>query len=216
MMKLALVGALVSAIAFAADPKMAPAAAPAMDNKDMGMMAGWTPRKVTKEDKKGIESAMEAMHKTMMSGNMEEGMANYDFPIFMMTDDKDGNVSTMMADMATWKKMMEPSMKAMMENKEAMAAMQKMPKPKMDMFFLTDTMAVVTSKGMMPMGKEKVEMRNSMIMINKGGKWMIKGEMEGGWGDMSKKMMDSGKMDMKPGDMKPAANAGGAPKGGMK
>src|SRR6185295_4282641 len=114
MKKLALIGALVSAVAFAADK---PAAPPA-DAKAMGgMMEGWTPRKVTKEDKKAVTDAMEAMHKTMMSGNMDEMMANYDWPIFMMTDDKDGNVMTNMADQATWKKMMEPSMKAMMENK---------------------------------------------------------------------------------------------------
>src|SRR4051812_21883651 len=108
MKKLALVGCLVSAIAFAADKPAAPSAAPMGDKPMGGMMEGWTPRKVTKEDKKGVTDAMEAMHKTMMAGNMEEVMANYDFPIFMMTDDKDGNVMTTMSDGATWKKMMEP------------------------------------------------------------------------------------------------------------
>ena len=71
-------------------------------------------------------------------------------------------------------------------------------------------MAVTTMKGQMPMGKEKMEMRNSMLMINKGGKWMVKGEMEGGWGDMAKKQMEEmKKAEMKP-DMKPAT---GGPKG---
>lgn len=208
MKKLALVGCLVSAIAFAADkPAMAPEA-----GKNPMMDMGWTPRKVTKEDKKAVTDAMEANHKAWMAGNVDEVMKNYSWPIYMMTDDKDGKVSAMMADAATWKKMMEPAMKGMMENKDMMAAMQKMPKPKIDVFFLTDTMAVTTMKGTMAMGKEKMEMRNSMIMINEGGRWMVKGEMEGGWGDSSKKMMeDMKKTEMKP-DMKPGT---GAPSKGM-
>jgi len=218
MKKLALVGCLVSAIAFAADKPAAPPAAP-MGDKPMGMMEGWTPRKVTKEDKKGVTDAMEAMHKSMMSGNMDEAMAHMDFPIFMMTDDKDGNVMTNMADAASWKKTMEPGMKAMMENKEMAAQMAKMPKPKSDIFFLTDTMAVVTSKMQMPMGKEKMDVHNSTLMIQKNGTWMMKGEMEGGWGDMAKKQMEEMKKSesMKPGtEMKPTAGTGGPSKGGMK
>ena len=218
MKKLALVGCLVSAIAFAADKPAAPAA-PMGDKPAGGMMEGWTPRKVTKEDKKAVTDAMEAMHKTMMSGNMDEVKANYDWPIMMMTDDKDGNVMMTMADAAQWSKMMEPSMKAMMENKDMMAQMAKMPKPKTDVTYLTDAMVLATSKMQMPMGKEKMEVRNAMILINKGGKWLVKGEMEGGWGDMAKKQMEEMKKteSMKPGtEMKPAANAGGPSKGGMK
>jgi len=216
MKKLALVGCLVSSMVFAADKAAAPAA-PAAGDKGMGMMEGWTPRKVTKEDKKGVEAAMDSMHKAFMSGNIDAAAAMIDFPEFMMTDDHEGTVMTNMADAAGWKKMMEPSMKAMMADKDMMAQMAKAPKPKSDIFFLTDTMAVVTCKSMMPMGKEKMEMRSSMLMINKGGKWMMKGEMEGGWGDMAKKMMDEHKAEMKPGtEMKPAANAGGPAKGGMK
>ena len=202
MKKLALVGCLVSAIAFAADK---PAAMAPEAGKNPMMEMGFTPRKVTKEDKKAVTDALEANHKAWMAGQMDAVLPNYDFPIFMMTDDKDGNVYTNMADQASWKTMMEPMMKSMAENKEMMAAMQKMPKPKMDVFFMTDAMAVVTMKGQMPMGKEKHEMRNSMLMINKGGKWMVKGEMEGGWGEMAKKQME----EMKKADMKPA----GATKG---
>ncbi|HVE84673.1 MAG TPA: hypothetical protein VND93_17575 [Myxococcales bacterium] len=186
-------------------------APPAGDKAMGGMMEGYTPRKVTKEDKKGIEAAGEAMHKAMIAGNMDEAMKGYDFPIFMMTDDKDGVVYTNMADAATWKKMMAPMMDP--ANKAMMDAMAKMPKPKMDMFFLTDNMAVVTAKGQMPMGKEKMEMRNSMLMIKKGDVWMVKGEMEGGWGDAAKKMMDQMKSEMKPAEMKPTAGTGGQTKG---
>ena len=208
MKKLALVGALVSAMAVAGDK-------PAMDAKPMGgMMEGWTPRKVTKEDKKAISEAMESMHKDMMSGmGMEDMMSKwYSFPIFMMTDDSSGTAMTNMADAAAWKKMMEPMFKGMAENKDMHAQMAKMPKPKTDIFFLTDTMAMTTSKMMMPMGKEKMEVRNAMIWVNEGGSWKVKGEMEGGWGDMAKKQMEEMKKAdmMKPGmEMKPAANAGG-------
>ena len=206
MKKLALVVGLVSAVAFAADkaPPAAPAAEKGMEHKDMGMMM--TPRKVTKEDKKGVEAAMDAMHKGWMSGDINALMANLDFPVFMMTDDKDGAVTTTMADADTYKKMMEPAMKAMAENKEMMAAMQKAPKPKRDMFFLTDTMVVVNAKGTMTMGKEKMEMRNTTILANKGGKWMVKGELEGGWGDSAKKMMEAEKApEAKPEAKKPDA-----------
>jgi hypothetical protein len=167
-----------------------------------GMMAGWTPRKVTKEDKKGIEAALDEHHKAWMSGDMSAVTATMDFPVFMATDDKDGAVMTNMASQADWQKMMEPSMKAMMADKDAMAAMAKMPKPKMDMFFITDTMAFVNAKMQMPMGKQKMETRNALFMINKGGKWLVKGQVEGGWGDMAKSQMSQ--MDNKMGgDMKP-------------
>jgi len=207
MKKLALIGALVSAVAFAADK---PAAPPA-DAKAMGgMMEGWTPRKVTKEDKKAVTDAMEAMHNKMMNGGtMDDMMAAHDFPVFMMTDDKDGNVMMTTVDAAAWKKMMEPSM-----TPEAMKGMHdmmaKMPKPKMDVFFVTDTIALVDSKMMMPMGKDKMEVRNVQMMILKDGKWLMKGEVEGGWGDMAKKQMEEmKKADMaKPGtEMKPKADA---------
>jgi hypothetical protein len=205
MKKLALVGCLVSAFAFAADK---PAAPPA-DAKMGGMMEGWTPRKVTKEDKKAVTDALEAMHTKMMSGaSIDEMAAMNDFPIFMMTDDKDGNVMATMMDQAAWKKMMEPGMKSGSE-KEMHDQMAKMPKPKMDVSFLTDNMALVTAKMMMPMGKEKMEVRNAHIMILKDGKWMVKGMIEGGWGDMAKKQMGDMKADMaKPGmEMKPKADA---------
>jgi len=210
MKKLALVASLVSAIAFAADKPAAPAA----DAKPMGgMMEGWTPRKVTKEDNKAVTDALEAMHTKMMAGGtIDDMMAMHDFPVLMMTDDKDGNVMMTTMDANAWRKMMEPSMKA--EDMKAMHdQMAKMPKPKMDVFFLTDNMALVTGKMMMPMGKEKMEIRNAHMMILKDGKWMVKGEIEGGWGDMAKKMMESEgsmkKADMgKPGtEMKPAASS---------
>lgn len=205
MKKLALVGAVVSAIAFAADK-------PAMDAKAMGgMMEGWTPRKVTKEDKKAVTDTLEAMHNKMMAGGtMDDMMAGMDFPVIMMTDDKDGNVMMTTVDAAQYKKMMEPSMKAMAENKEMHDQMAKMPKPKMDVFFVTDSMALVDAKMMMPMGKDKMEVRNNHIMVLKDGKWMVKGMIEGGWGDMAKKQMEEmKKAEMaKPGtEMKPAANA---------
>jgi hypothetical protein len=76
--------------------------------------------------------------------------------------------------------------------------------------FITDNIALVNAKMMMPMGKEKVEVRNSHTMILKDGKWLVKGMTEGGWGDMAKKQMEEmKKAEMaKPGtEMKPAANA---------
>jgi hypothetical protein len=209
MKKLALVGCLVSAIAFAADKPAAAAPEAGKNPMDMMMSMGWTPRKVTKEDKKAVTDAMEADHKAWMAGNMDEVVSNRDFPLFMMTDDKDGKVMTNMAEAAAWKKMMEPSMKGMMENKDMMAAMAKMPKPKTDVFFVTDTMALASTKMTMPVGKEKHEMRNAMLMVLVDGKWKVKGEIEGGWGDMAKKQME----EMKKAETKPMAPAGTPPKG---
>jgi hypothetical protein len=104
---------------------------------------------------------------------------------------------------------MAPNMKMMMENKELQAQMAKMPKPRSDMFFLTDTMALVTSKGQMPMGNQKIETRSACLAINKNGKWMVKSEMEGGWGDQAKQVLSAA--ELRGHEMKPAASSGTTP-----
>lgn len=178
MHKLVLVGCLVSFVAVAGDEKAMGA------DKAMGgekTMMDWKPRKVTKEDRKGVEAALMAYHKAWEAGDLATAMGMVDFPIYMMTDDSQGKVLAGTWDKAMWEKEMAPAMKMMSENKDAM---KMVGKPKMTMFFLSDTMAVVTSTGKMQMGKATHETRGSMLVIQKDGKWMLKGEMASGWGDM--------------------------------
>src|SRR5688572_32588874 len=120
--------------------------------KAMGaeQMMGWTPRKVTKEDKKGVEAALMAHHKAWEEGNMQAAMDGIDFPIWMMTDDAQGKVQGGTWDKATWEKQMGPAMKMMVEHKDQM---KMVGKPKMTYFFLTDTMAIVNTTAKMQMGK---------------------------------------------------------------
>jgi hypothetical protein len=194
MRKLALVVCFASTIAFAQGKSTPPKAA----DKPMGMMGNWAPRKVTKEDRQGIEAAMDAFQKAWTTGDASTAMAMVDYPIFVATDDKDGNVVVNMQD-----QMVETSMKSMMSDKDVMATASKTPKPKMDIFFITDDMAVVTARSQVAMGKDKVETRAMTFLVNKGGKWMIKGQVQGGWGEAAKAQMAGG--EMRPGTATPGA-----------
>jgi hypothetical protein len=202
MYRLLVAGCLMSGIAMAADP------APQMTEQSYEKL-GWTPRKVTKEDKKGVEMTLDSMHKGFQEGNLQTVMSNVDFPVLMVTDDKAGTPMSMMVDASGWEKMMSQNMKAMAEDKELAALMNKMPKPKHDIVFLTDSLAMVTTKHQSPLGKGKIETRSGTLMVNKGGKWMVKTMVEGGWGDSHKQMM-MGQQHMDH-QMKPAASSGATP-----
>jgi hypothetical protein len=64
MNKLLWVGCLVSAMAMAQGTQSSPSM-----KSDQGMMTGWTPRKVTKEDKKGVEMMLDTLHKAWTTGD---------------------------------------------------------------------------------------------------------------------------------------------------
>jgi hypothetical protein len=211
MKKLAIVGALVSAMAFAADPQsqaqgqaqtgQSGAAGQKMDAAKTDPMTamGWTPRKVTKEDKKGIEAMLKEHEQAWMKGDLEGAMAHVSFPVFMATDDSKGAIHAGPWDKAMYQKMMEP----MLKNTSAMADMMKNSKMKYDYNFLSDSMAMVTCNTQMKMGKQSHSMKSAMLVVNEAGKWMIKASMEPGWGDTAMPQMNQG-------DMKAATPAAGS------
>jgi hypothetical protein len=148
-------------------------------------MSGWTPRKVTHEDKKGIDAMLNQSEKAWKTGDIAATAALVDFPVYMVTDNSKGVVST-----DTWTK--DQYMTSMTE------AMKNMPKDmkvkhnrKYD--FLTDDMAMVYDNATMTMGKQTMNVRSASLVIKKDGKWMVKSMMEGGWGDsMAKKAEPKG------------------------
>jgi hypothetical protein len=142
--------------------------------------AGWKPRHVSaKPDKKGIDAMYKAMEEAMKAGKVEEAAAMVDFPVMMMTDTAAGVPSTVMWDKATW-------MKTMTDSAANMPKDMKMGK-KTKITFLTDSLAFVEEDNDMTMGKTKDKWVSGAIVELKDGKWMAKGMIEGGWGDMMPK-----------------------------
>jgi hypothetical protein len=195
MKKLVFAVALVSSLAFAADPaKPADAAG--------NPYASWKPKKVTKKDTKGIDAFYKDLEEKWTKGDIEGVAAMHDFPIYMMTDNTAGVVSSGEWNKDRFVEMMKPAF----ENMPKDMKMKTTPKPT----FITDTIAFVEESHSMTMGKGKPETWTSMaILIHKDGKWMVKGGAEGGWGDMMGEKKTEAAPAKDPGtktaDAKPAA-----------
>jgi hypothetical protein len=154
-----------------------------MDDKGMGAKStgmGWTPRKVTHEDKKGIEAMLTKIDNAWKTGDVAATAAMVDFPVYMVTDDSKGTVYT-----ESWTKdMYMTNMTQAMKGMPDMKDMKVKHNRKYD--FLTDDMAMVYDNASMTMGKQTINTRSASLVIQKDGKWMIKSMMEGGWGDSMK------------------------------
>lgn len=163
-----------------AKAKSPPAADESMMKKadDAKGSVAFTPRKVTHEDKKGIEALYAEQEAAWKKGDMSAISALVDFPVYMVTDDSKGTVYT-----DTWNK--ERYATEMTEATKNMPKDMKM-KHARKYFFLTDDMAMVYDSTSMTMGKQKMSWNNAELVIKKNGKWMVKSMMEGGWGDMAK------------------------------
>ena len=174
----AAVAALFAFTTFAADPKPMPTG---KDTKTMmpethGEKPQWKPTKVTKADTKGVETLYKSMHEAMMKGDAEAMAALCDFPVMMMTDSQAGATYTEMYTKEMWMK-------------EMTQGMQNMPKDmKVDIktkaTFMSNNMAFVEETKNMTMGKMKDSWKGGALVEMKDGKWMFKGQIEGGWGDM--------------------------------
>ncbi|MFN0062110.1 MAG: hypothetical protein ACKVPX_06315 [Myxococcaceae bacterium] len=164
-----------AAFATSPPPPAATKAAPPAMGAQAAQAPMFTPRKVTKEDIKGIEAMLAAQESAMMKGDIEGAAAHVDFPAWMMTDDAQGVVST---DMWDKRKFMDE----MAKSAAAMPPDMKMSH-KRKFNFLTNTMALVNDDISTMMGKKKMSWRSANIVIHKDGKWMLKGMLEGGWGD---------------------------------
>src|SRR5688572_29193185 len=173
MEKLVLAATLISSLAFAAEPAKA-------DAKPADAAAGapaWKPKKVTKKDTKGIDALYKASQEAWEKMDIAAAEALHDFPIFMLTDNKDGVVSGGQWDKETWNNVMK-------------GAADMMPKDtkfsrKVKPTFVTDTIAFVEETNTMtPKGGKAETYTTSSIVILKDGKWLFKAGAEGGWGDM--------------------------------
>jgi hypothetical protein len=139
-------------------------------------MANWKPKKVTKKDTKGIDALYKTSDEAWKKGDLAAAEALHDFPVYMMTDNAAGVVSSGEYSKEQWTQMMKPAMEGMKDVK-----MSRKVKPT----FVTETIAFVEENNTMTVGKGKPETWTSAsIVILKDGKWMFKGGAEGGWGDM--------------------------------
>jgi hypothetical protein len=142
-------------------------------------MAGWVPRKVTNErgDKKQIEALFKSMEDAGRKGDLNAAAALVDFPVLMVTDDSKGEGMGDTWSREKWMQVMAPLYKPMPDMKVS---------HKPDIFMISDSLASVDDRTTMTMGKKKMTTRSSTLVIRKGGKWLIKSMVEGGWGDSMK------------------------------
>lgn len=150
---------------------------PASSSKDP--MAGWVPRKITKEqqDKKEIAALFKAMHEAGKNGDLNAAAALVDYPVLMVTDDSKGEATADSWTRERWMEVMAPFYKPM-------PGMKMTDKP--TIFLLTDSLASVDNQWTMTMGNKKTTGRSSSLVVRKDGQWRIKSMAEGGWGDMMK------------------------------
>jgi Domain of unknown function (DUF4440) len=147
------------------------------DTKDP--MAGWVPRKVTRDqqDKKEIAALCKTMHAAAKSGDLNAAVALVDFPVLMVTDDSKGEATAESWTREKWMEVMAPFYKPM-------PGVKMTEKP--TIFLLTDSLASLDNQWTMTAGNKTTTGRSSMILIRKDGQWRVKSMVEGGWGDMMK------------------------------
>jgi uncharacterized protein (TIGR02246 family) len=168
MRRLLLLAALVPALAFADDKGAPPSGDP---------MAGWAPKKVTREaqDRKEIAALIQAMDDAGKKGDLAAATALVDFPVLMVTDDSKGQASAVEWSKEQWTQVMEPFYKQPMQGKVT---------HKPVVFLASDSLATLNDVVTMTMGKKSMTSRNTTILVRREGKWLVKAMMEGGWGDM--------------------------------
>src|SRR5215813_2643866 len=171
---------VLACAAFAQTPSTTTSTPQAKPGAQGEAMGGWTPRKVTHPDKKGIEAMLTQMDKAWMTGDIAATASMVDFPVYMVTDDSKGTVYT-----ESWTKdMYMTNMTEAMKNMSGMKDMKVKHNRKYD--FITDDIAFVYDDAAMTMGKQTMNVRNSSLVIKKDGKWMVKSMVEGGWGENTK------------------------------
>lgn len=165
-------GVAGSALAQAPTGEHVPSGQP--DMTKMGPLS----RKVTKPDKQGIEALYKASDQVWMKGDIQAAAALHDFPVYMATDDSHGMVYG-----DQWSKQQFVQMMG-----DAASHMPKdiSYKHKLTPHFLSDTLAVVIDDVTMMQGNKNLgSFKSAALVVNKGGRWLFKGGMEAGWGNMS-------------------------------
>ena len=164
-------------------------------------MAGWVPRKVTKEqqDKKEITALIKAMHDAGQSGDLAAAAALVDFPVLMVTDDSKGEATAESWTKEKWMEVMAPFYKPMPNVKMTY---------KPAIFLLTDSLASVDNQWKMTAGSKTTLGRSSMLLARKDGQWRVKSMVEGGWGDMMKEKPASASQATEPSGTDTASPSG--------
>jgi uncharacterized protein (TIGR02246 family) len=141
-------------------------------------MAGWVPPKVKNEakDKREIQALIGAMETAAKRGDLDAAAALVDFPVLMVTDDSKGEAMGEPWERERWTEVMKPFYDKPMKD------MKVTHKP--TIFLLSDSLASVDDVSTMSMGGKTLTSRNSMLVIRRDGKWLVKAMAEGGWGDM--------------------------------
>ncbi len=138
---------------------------------------GFKPRHVTKGgDKKGIEELYKTCEEAMKKGDLDAMAARVDFPVMMMTDNAAGVPSTAMWERQQWIDSMKKSFAEMPKDIKTAK--------KTKATFISDSLAMVEESNEMTVGKAKDKWTSSAIVALKDGKWLFKGMIEGGWGDV--------------------------------
>jgi len=160
----------LSAVAVAEDkPAAAPAGGP--DWSKVGPMS----RKVTKEDKKGVDALYDSVKDAMKKGDVNAYADVVDFPVIMLSDDSKGEVKHTTATREQFVELMKPMFTGMPKDM--------MPEHKHTAHFLSDDLAVVIEEASVARGKMKGKWKSLAVLTLKDGKWKFKEMAEAGWGD---------------------------------
>jgi uncharacterized protein (TIGR02246 family) len=154
----------------AAAPPAGAAAGP--DWSKVGPMS----RKVTKEDKKGVDALYKATEEAMKKSDVNAFADLVDFPVIMLSDDSKGEVKHFSATREQFVDLMKPMFTSMPKD-------MKMDH-KHTAHFLSDDLAVAIEETSMSMGKMKGKWKSMSVLTLRDGKWKFKQIAEAGWGDM--------------------------------
>ena len=140
-------------------------------------MEGWVPRKITdeKQEKKEIEALLEEIHAAYRNGDQAAAAARMEFPVLVITDDWKGEVLARSWDRETWMRTMAPLFQYPVPDLQRAH--------RHNIFVISDSLASVEDQQSVMMGKKKVTIRSSSIVIRKDRSWFVRATVEGGWGD---------------------------------
>lgn len=140
-------------------------------------LQGWSPPKITdeKQEKKDIEALLEEMHAAYRNGDRAAAAARIQFPILMITDDWKGEVLARSWDRGTWMLAMAPLFDH--------PAHEMQREHQHNIFVMSDSLASVQDEQSVTIGKKKVTIRSSSILVKKDRGWFVQATVEGGWGN---------------------------------
>jgi uncharacterized protein (TIGR02246 family) len=174
MIKTTITSLIIMGLSAVAVAEEKPATAPAAGQPDMSKM-GPLSRKVTKEDKKGVDELYKAVEDAMKKQDVNAYADLFDFPVIMLSDDSKGQVQHFEASREQFVNLMKGFMTQ---------PPPKDMKHKHTANFLSDDLAVAIEEMSGTMGTMKGKWKAMSVLTLKDGKWKFKQIAEAGWGDM--------------------------------